>query len=160
MSKNHKKNHSEKITWSVVVVAAVTLAYFAVTAPRVGGTELVSDKGIHYHPDLTIIVDGVPVTIESGVGLGSVHKPIHTHDEGDGTLHLEFEGIVKKSDTRLGIFFDTWNKEWTAASFLGNPIDATHTLTMKVDGEVSTEYRELLMQDKQKIELIYQTLPQ
>lgn len=156
MSKKPTKSHKETIVWSVVLAVVIALVYFAVTAPRVGGSELVSDKGLHYHPILSVTVSGTPVTVPNSIGLGAVHKPIHTHDEGDGTLHLEFEGIVKKTDTRLGIFFDTWGKEWTETSFMGNPIDATHTLTMKVDGEVSTAYRNLEMKDKQKIELIYQ----
>ena len=144
------------IGWIITIALVGAVVYFAVTAPKVGSADLVSSAGIHYHPKLSITVSGVPVEVPAGVGLGAVHKPIHTHDETDGTLHLEFEGAVKKTDTRLGIFFDTWEKEWTATSFLGNPIDATHTLTMKVDGEVSTEYRNLMMRDKQVIELIYQ----
>jgi len=155
MSKNQPKKYTESIVWSVVGAVAIVLIYFAVTAPRVGGADVVSDAGIHYHPILSITINDIPQTIENGVGLGAVHKPIHTHDEGDGTLHLEFEGLVKKTDTKLGIFFDIWGKEWTATSFMGNPIDDTHTLVMKVDGVVSTEYRDLLMKDKQKIELIY-----
>ena len=95
--------------------------------------------------------------VPANIGLaGAVHNPIHTH-ETDNIIHLEFEGKVKKSDTNLGKFFDLWGKEWTATSFMGLPIDATHTLTMKVDGAPSTEYGNLLMKDKQEIELIYQT---
>lgn len=156
MSKKNKKGYAENIGWSIGAGVLIAIIYFAVTAPRVASGDLVSATGIHYHPKLSITVSGNPVQIENGIGLGAVHKPIHTHDEADGTLHLEFDGAVKKTDTRLGIFFDNWGKEWTATSFLGNPIDATHTLTMKVNGEVSTEFRDLLMKDGQQIELIYQ----
>ena len=160
MSKKEKTNYAGTIGWVVFAGVILGLGYFAVTAPRVASGDLISATGIHYHPKLSITIDGKPITIENGIGLGAVHKPIHTHDEADGTLHLEFEGAVKKVDTRLGIFFTTWGKEWTDTNFMGNPIDATHTLTMKVDGEVVPINRDLLMKDKQKIELIYQTLGQ
>ena len=160
MSKKKKTNYTSTIGWTVFVAAIIALVYFAVTAPRVASGDLVSTTGIHYHPKLSIKINGTPVTIPNGIGLGAGEKPIHTHDEGDGTLHLEFQGTVKKTDTHLGIFFDIWGKEWTPTSFMGNPIDATHTLTMKVDGKDSTEYRDLLMKDGQKIELVYQTLGQ
>lgn len=146
----------ENIGWAIGAGVLIAIIYFAVTAPRVAGGDLISATGIHYHPKLSITISGTPIQIENGIGLGAVHKPIHTHDEADGTLHLEFEGAVKKVDTRLGIFFDIWGKEWTEANFMGNPIGGTNTLTMKVDGKISTEYRDLLMKDGQKIELIYQ----
>ncbi len=167
MSKKNKQHKSEgaKLTknyrahaGSVIGLAIVgAIIYFVVTAPRVAISDLASETGLHYHPTLSIMVNNEPVLIPNNVGLdGAAHKPIHTHEEGGGMLHLEFDGKVKKTDTALGKFFDIWQKEWTTTSFMGYPIDATHTLTMKVDGEVSTEYRDLQMKDKQKIELIYQ----
>jgi len=154
---HHARRKKIKMTvgWAVGLGVVGAIMYVLVTAPRVPASEYVSTTGLHYHPHLSITVNGEKVVIPNNVGLGVTHNPIHTHDEGDGVIHLEFEGKVKKEDTQLGDFFTVWGKEWTATSFMGLPIDDNHTLTMKVNGTPSTEYGNLLMQDKQEITLDY-----
>lgn len=51
------------------------------------------------------------MVIPPGIGLGATHKPVHTHDEysATGTIHMEFGGLVKKSDIQLGEFFKNWD---------------------------------------------------
>jgi hypothetical protein len=146
----------KKNLWLAILLGIVaSVIYFVVTAPRIATTEFESTIGLHYHPHITITVNGENVPVPKNIGISTVHNPIHTHED-DNIIHLEFEGAVKKSDIVLGKFFDIWGQEWTATSFMGYPIDATHTLTMNVDGVENTEYRNLLMKDKQEIELIYQ----
>lgn len=143
------------IGWLVAILIIGGIAYLAVTAERLPESDLESSIGIHYHPRLKITVSGEPVVIPNNIGLGAVHNPIHTHEEGDGTLHLEFEGTVRKDDIRLGDFFTVWEKEWTATSFMGNPVGGEHTLTMTVNGAPSTAYWDHLMKDGDRIELDY-----
>jgi hypothetical protein len=154
--RERRKKVRAVIGWVVVLSIMGALAYVILAAPRLPASELEAAAGLHYHPRLTIFVNGEKMTIPNNIGIGVVHNPIHTHEEGDGTIHLEFEGSVRKEDIHLGRFFDVWGKEWTATSFMGLPVGDGHTLTMKVNGALSTEYRDLLMKDGQAIELSYQ----
>ncbi|OGZ08332.1 MAG: hypothetical protein A3C93_06025 [Candidatus Lloydbacteria bacterium RIFCSPHIGHO2_02_FULL_54_17] len=150
-----KKKISSLVSWAIGIGIVGGLAYLVVTAERLPESEIESAVGIHYHPRLVIKMNGEPLTIPNNIGIGAVHNPIHTHEEGDGTLHLEFEGTVKKDDIRLGDFFTAWNKEWTATSFMGSPVGGEHTLTMTVNGAPSTDYWDHIMKDGEMIELDY-----
>lgn len=163
MSKNDKgtergtrKKVKRVIGWVVGLGIVGGLLLVVVTAPRVSTGELESKAGLHYHPRLSIFVNGEKVAIPNNIGIGATHNPIHTHDEGDGTIHLEFDGVVKKDDIRLKKFFQVWDKEWTDTSFMGLPIGEGHTLTMTVNGTPLTEYGNYLMHDKDDIRLVYQ----
>ncbi|MDO8521240.1 MAG: hypothetical protein Q7S52_03940 [bacterium] len=150
-----RKKMKGLIGWAIGIGIVGAIGYFVVTAPRLPPSEFESTVGIHYHPRLVIKINGEPITIPNNVGIGAVHNPIHTHEEGDGTIHLEFEGSVRRDDIRLGNFFTVWNKEWTATSFMGMPIGDGHALTMTVDGAPSTEYGTHVMKDGELIELDY-----
>jgi len=163
MAKHDNKDvHREKrkkmklsIGWTITLVIAAVIVYFVVTAPRAPASEFESTTGLHYHSHLIIIIDGEEQTLPSGLGLsGPTESPLHIH-EADNIVHMEFTTAVKKEEIRLQRLFDLWNKEWTATSFMGFPLDGNHTLTMKVNGTPSTEYGSLLMQDKQEITLEY-----
>ncbi|MEK7118384.1 MAG: hypothetical protein AAB869_02130 [Patescibacteria group bacterium] len=144
------------LIWCGGVLAVISMiAYLAISAPRISPTEFESTTGIHWHTRVAIKINGENITIPNKIGLGVIHNPIHTHEEGDGTVHMEFEGRVRADDIRLEKFFAVWGKEWIATSFMGLPINNEHSLSMKVDGILSTEYGRLLMQDKQMIEIDY-----
>lgn len=147
------KTTKQIIGWLIGLGVFGWVVYWAVTAPRIPATEYEATNGLHYHPHLVISANGEQMTIPANIGLIGGHNPMHTHDA-DNVIHLEFTGRVKKDDLRLGKFFDLWGKEWTEGTFMGMPMGG-HMLTMKVNGATSTEYRQLLMQDKQEIELIY-----
>lgn len=110
--------------------------------------DTISLNGIHWHPVLNIYVNDELQSIPANIGLGAVHNPIHTHDEDakDGVIHLEFPGVVKYKDTRLGEFFRVWNKD--IKSFGPN-------VAMTVNGVKNTEHENYLMRDRDKIELRY-----
>lgn len=108
--------------------------------------DVISKKGIHWHPELEIYVKGEKVEISQNVGLGAVHQPMHTHDDLPA-IHLEFSGLVKKDDTKLGNFFRIWGKD--IRSFGTN-------MKMTVNGEPNTEFENYLMKDKDKIMLRYE----
>lgn len=107
---------------------------------------LISKSGIHWHPELTIYVKGEKIEIPPNTGLGAVHNPIHTHDDLP-LIHLEFNGMVRKSDIILGNLFKVWGKDMN--SFGKN-------LKMTVNGEENTEYENYIMHDRDKIELRYE----
>ena len=73
---------------------------------------------------------------------------IHTHDDANnGIIHLEFQGIVKKEDTKLSNFFDIWNKDINSFG---------QDVTMSVNGVPNIELGDYAMKDGDKIELRYE----
>ena len=71
---------------------------------------------------------------------------MHTH-ESDGTIHLEFPGLVKRNDTTLGNFFRIWGKDFMSFG---------SSVTMMVNGKANTELDSYEMKDGDKIELRYE----
>lgn len=106
-------------------------------------------NGLHWHSTLEIYMKEEKVEIPANIGLIGGHNPIHTHDEdsAQGVIHMEFGGLVKKSDTRLGQFFNIWNKD--IGSFGQN-------MKMTVNGIENVEFANYEMRDGDKIELRYE----
>ena len=98
----------------------------------------------HFHPLLTIVVDGRAESIPASTGvIPSCMAEVHTHDA-SGTIHVESASGDKKF--YLKDFFTIY----------GRSIDRDgHTVSMKVDGAPSTELGDLLLKDKQNIVLDY-----
>lgn len=112
-------------------------------------SNVVSTNGLHWHSNVEIFVKGEKVEIPANIGLSDGHNPIHTHSEDapQGVIHMEFEGLVKKEDTKLGNFFNNWNKE--IKSFGQN-------MQMTVNGIENKEFENYEMKDNDKIKLIYE----
>jgi hypothetical protein len=118
-----------------------------VSQPKTPESDIASRSGLHWHPELAIYVKGVKQDLPANLGIvGSSMAPVHTH-EADGVIHLEFQGLVRKSDITLGQFFKSWGKDMR--SFGTN-------LKMTVNGKENTEYENYIMQDKDKIELRFE----
>lgn len=103
----------------------------------------------HIHPRLFITVDGANEPISGDMGIvRSCMAEIHVHSGEANILHVE----------------SAWpNKEFKLSQFVeavyGEPIDREgYALEMKVDGEDSSEFGDLLLQDGQVIELNYTSL--
>ncbi|OGI16136.1 MAG: hypothetical protein A3E38_00805 [Candidatus Moranbacteria bacterium RIFCSPHIGHO2_12_FULL_54_9] len=120
-----------------------TLVWYVATLPPLQEDEIISRNGIHWHSQLTLYVKGVKQDIPKDIGIGSVHKPVHTHDA-DGVIHLEFQGLVRRQDTTLGQFFKNWGK---------NPDDFGPLTAMAVNGQENTEFMNYHMRDTDKIEI-------
>ncbi len=129
---------------------------------------LVSKEGIHWHPELKIIVKGEEIKIPTNIGIGmqyagySRYDPmmkmtdIHTHDD-SGTLHWEvMEGPVKKEDIRLESFFAIWGKKFDSSCIFENCNGTEGVVKMFVNGELNTEFQNYLVKDGDKIEIWYE----
>lgn len=98
--------------------------------------------GMHIHPQLTVTMKGEKMEVPANTGIeGGCMHPIHTHDN-SGRLHLEFK---KPHEVKLGEFFEIW----------GKPLEK-EGLTMKVNGQDSTEFDNYVMHDHDEIELSYE----
>lgn len=146
-SKNLQKNNVEKITAS---------------------GELVSETGIHWHPELAIYIKGQKQAIPANLGIGMqyagypLYDPMmmmtsmHTHDD-SGTLHWEaMEWPVKKEDVRLANFFAIWAKKFDENCIFENCNGADGTVKMLVNGNENTEFQNYLVEDKDRIEIRYE----
>ncbi len=106
----------------------------------------------HIHPHLTIVIDGNNIPVPAEIGLtGACEKALHTHDA-SGTLHIEPNFYQQFT---LGEFFKEWGQPLSATQLLDKTADASHEITMTVDGRPSTEFGNLILKDKQEIVLEY-----
>lgn len=143
-----KNNSLTLIVIGVLLVGAFgALVWYASVEPSVADAEVLSRKGLHWHPELTVYVKGVRQSIPANVGIGAVHNPIHTHDT-SGTIHLEMQGLVMRNNTTLGEFFKVWNKK------MGD--FGTATPRMLVNGEEVSALTDYPMKDQDKIELYFE----
>ena len=147
MQSRRTKRIIGRVGWSAFGLAIVAgIVWLIASAPKTPEGEILSRNGFHWHPELTIYVKGEKQEIPANIGIGAVHMPMHTHteDASQGVIHLEFQGLVKKSDVTLGQFFKAWGKDIN--SFGTN-------VKMTVNGQENTELGNYVMQDKDKIEL-------
>lgn len=143
------------VALGIVLVAALSLMSRTHVSTN---PALISKNGIHWHPTLDIYIKGEKLEIPANLGVGPQYTAMpsygnggmamtamHTHDDMP-VIHLEFSGVVKKDDIRLGNFFRIWGKDMRS---LGS------NMQMTVNGKESGEYENLLMHDGDKIEIHY-----
>lgn len=120
---------------------------------------------VHWHPRLTILIDGEQIPIPTGIGItignrvdtrlsGMRMSPTHTH-ESDGTIHLENRNPRSKPETlTLGYFFDVWDKQFNSTCIFDYCTD-DGTLRMAVNGKENYEFQNYMMRDKDEIYIEY-----
>lgn len=114
--------------------------------------EVISRKGIHWHPQLSISAKGKQQEIPANLGIGGVHQPVHTHDS-SGTLHVEIGGVVTRDKIKLDNFFRIWGKKFSSECVVD---ECGGKVTMLVNGKENKELENYLMKDKDSIEIKYE----
>lgn len=167
--RKHLMKRVTQIAAGVLIVGGLgaLIWYFGshFSAPESG---IISRKGIHWHPELRIIIKGEAITIPANIGIGMQYagRPLydpmmlmtnmHTHDD-SGTLHWEvMQGPIKKEDVRLANFFAIWGKKFDENCILESCNGPEGTMTMLVNGKDNTEFQNYLVNDKDKIEIRYE----
>ena len=145
------------LLWGIPTLLIAAGVWTIARSPQTSNEEdpLISRRGIHWHPNLEIWIKGERVTIPANIGLGAVHSDTHTHKEND-QIHLEMSRPVRESDTRLGVFFDVWGKEFNSQCILDSCNGEDGTVKMFVNGEENTEFENYHMKDADKIEIRYE----
>ena len=121
-------------------------------------SDIISRTGVHWHPKLEIYVNGEQQPIPVNIGLGPQYAGVPTYDVGmrmtamhthekDGTIHLEYPGVVTTGDTKLGTFFSIWKKDL---------MEFGSSVTMTVNGVENTELENYSMKDGDIITLRYE----
>ncbi|MDO8466521.1 MAG: hypothetical protein Q7S83_00015 [bacterium] len=100
--------------------------------------------GLHFHPNLRILVEGVEEGIPANVGvLKSCMGEVHTHDA-SGKIHIE--SVNGSKEFYLKDFFVVFDKPLQREGY---------NLVMKVDDKINFELGELVLRDKQMITIEY-----
>lgn len=120
--------------------------------------QIISRKGIHWHPKLTVLIKGEKQEIPADFGLGAIHSPIHTHvaDSKEGVLHMEMSGLVTKDETKLNKWFQLWGKQFNANCIFDKCNGSEGTVKMTVNGGENTEFENYLMKDSDRIVVKYE----
>lgn len=151
-----RSNLAKKIAlWGIPLALLGWIGWAVVSSPKTPAEDVISKRGVHWHPTLRITVQGETVAIPANLGLGGIHADIHTHDT-TGKLHVEMSRPVRKSDLRLARFFEVWGKQFTSRCVVDTCSETEGKVKMTVNGQPNTEFENYLMQDKDKIEITYE----
>lgn len=149
--------HIAKIALVILAIGGSVgvLVWYAASRPPIPEEEIISRRGIHWHPELAILIKEEKQEISANIGIGGVHQPIHTHDT-SGTLHLEIQGFVTKQDTILGRFFKIWGKQFNSNCIIEFCNGPDGIVKLFVNGQENGEFENYPMKDGDKIEIRYQ----
>jgi len=169
------KTHLSKSIKVIIIIAVAALGTGAIVAaadadmirlPGVPSSTAASADNkpmvMHIHPELSIVVDGKPLTIPANIGMSaSLYKnhtldvygmkmpnmpsmpvmyPTHTHDT-SGKIHVESN---EKRDYTIGDFLSVWGMDFSGK-----------TVKMTVDGQPAPDpnYRAHVFKDREQITL-------
>lgn len=158
--KRTQRRKLQQIAGIVLVTALVGAGVWALiryerSKPPTPEGDILSKNGFHWHPELSISIKGEKQEIAANIGIGAVHKELHTHDA-TGVVHMEMQGLVTKDETTLGAFFKSWGKQFNANCIFDSCNGPDGTVKMFVNGKENTEFENYLMKDKDKIEIKYE----
>jgi len=131
------------------------LGWFLLTRPSTPESEIISKEGIHWHTDLTIKILGRYQGIPGKIGIGITELPVHTH-EADSVIHMEFSGLVREDDIRLGRFFEIWGKKFNRDCIFDKCNGSEGRLKMFVNQQPNYQFENHIMRDRDKIEIIFE----
>ncbi len=137
-------------------------------ATEVLETRIVLDADV----TLSVFVDSDQVDIPVDIGVDSGGQAISqvTSQDANGSLRVEALNGESVDDVTLGDFFETWrtnagvagnNASATLSSsdLLGNVPNTTSTLQMFVNGNLSQDFENYVLQDQDRIVLVYSDNP-
>ncbi len=139
----------------LIVAGAVAVAFLPRDGSPATDPQIISTQGLHRHAELSISIQGQEQTIPANIGLTGGEQPIHTHDE-DHVIHLEFTGLVRRDDIRLGRFFEIWGRTFNQTCIFDNCNGSEGQLSMFVNGEPNLEFENYIMQDRDAIRLVFE----
>lgn len=157
------------LKYGVLLVAVIAIGYGVVnvtssgSSPESGSTTAkqtlqptiqIPQEPIHWHPVLTIKINGGQQTIPANIGIGStIHQPVHTHDS-TGTIHLE-NNKPTIENMKLGFFFQVWAKKFSKDCIFEFCNTADKKVKFTVNGKENADFENYFMQDKDEILIEY-----
>ncbi|HKI76013.1 MAG TPA: hypothetical protein VKA28_02320 [Candidatus Bathyarchaeia archaeon] len=142
--RSHKKRNFAILGLLALVVIGVSVAAASY------------DRGIHWHPNLSVTLNGSPYTVPKDIGIdsslwkdhsldqyGEGMAPLHTHDT-SGTIHVEAR--TSHYDFTLHEFLAIWGEPSD-----GSAIDGHRVTSLTVDGVQQATTGDVVLKDGQKI---------
>ncbi|HUQ30281.1 MAG TPA: hypothetical protein VM103_02050 [Candidatus Paceibacterota bacterium] len=106
----------------------------------------------HIHPTLEIVINGANVVVPANIGITpTCMTALHTHTA-DGIIHVE---APEKRDFTIGDFFAVWDKLFTKEQIFEYKADASHRVTIQVNGTVVDTYEQTVLKDGDHILITY-----
>lgn len=122
----------------------------------------------HIHATLTILIEGVPLTLPADIGVvgGTILSSPHTH-AADNVLHIH---PPPSRFVTVGEFFDVWrtigadgvknpDAYFSANRIMDKFADHTHVITMTVNGVANSEFNNYIPHDGDEILISYDAIP-
>ena len=120
---------------------------------------------IHWHPMISIFINGEQQTIPPNIGItvgksidwdvsGMRMSPMHTHDF-DGVIHME-QDRPKARTLKLGYFFEVWDKTFSDQCIFEYCNGDGGTVKMFVNGEPNYEFGAYEPKDGDDIVIMYE----
>ena len=154
-ARDRQRRYKFFFIWALSITVIAGIVWAVLASPKSSEDDIISRRGIHWHPTLAITIDGKPQEIPSNIGIGGVHKDIHTHQIND-KLHVEMRRAVRQDDIRIKKFFDIWGETFTRECILEYCNGEAGTVKMLVNGKENLEFENYLMQDNDRIEIIFE----
>jgi len=156
--------HVRRATLALVAVVSISVVGVVLGLPYLPAPGPAGGMAMHWHPQLTITIDGLAVTIPADIGIDPTlwqdHSldqygmegmaPLHTHDA-LGTIHEESRVL---RDYTLGDFFRIWGQTFDAQQVLGHPAQSGHRVWMVVDGATMSPSYSVVLRDQMHIQII------
>ncbi len=114
---------------------------------------------LHWHSRLSVFIGGERVRVPDNLGLGGGrHLPVHTHGEGDGTVHFEFDkASVPRNQLTAGYFMnEVWGERFSSECVLDYCNGGGKSVRMLVNGRENDEFGHYVMADGDVIEIRYE----
>ncbi|MBI4170975.1 MAG: hypothetical protein HY514_04720 [Candidatus Aenigmarchaeota archaeon] len=107
---------------------------------------------IHWHPTLTIKLNGQQQTIPANLGAVGVHQPIHTHDS-TGVLHYENDNPTPENMPLRYFFEKVWRKPFNSTCIMNYCNSDSSTVKMFVNGMENSEFDNYIPRDRDEIRI-------
>ena len=143
---------------TIILVIGLSIRSTTMIGAQMGGGN--KPTIIHFHPHLSLMIDGKSTTVPSQIGIDpslwkdrsldqygmqamangmSEMAPLHTHDA-TGTIHIE-SSIIR--NYTLGEFLNIW----------GGLDTNSKTVKAIIDGKPVSDYRSIILRDREQINL-------
>lgn len=160
--KRSKKTRKNLIKYSVIGLVVLLIFYFLFNIFSKPKVESYTKDAVHWHAGLNVFICGEKIDVPKELPQGEHHLGLpllHTH--ADGLIHIEGK-IWKKEDISLGAYMDAIGVPFGNDTIMGYKNDGmcndgkANKVRMIVNGKENNEFRNYVVNDKDKIEIRYE----